>query len=154
MVGRARGRRLEAVRPTLRRLPPASSPSSSSMPRTHLKSGACDWDAAAVTRELSIQDVATIIERVPDLSGMMLVGGQALNYWAETLGIADARSTGIYGSATSEDIDILGSVKAVPAFAQAVGGKPHIAGFDDSHSPNSGIVTFDFEGETHSIDFL
>jgi hypothetical protein len=107
-----------------------------------------------VTRALSIQDVASIIERVPDLSGMMLVGGQALNYWAETLGIADARSTGIYGPATSEDIDIMGSVKAVRAFAQAVGGKPHIAGFDDSHSPNSGVVTFDFEGETHSIDFL
>jgi hypothetical protein len=64
---------------------------------------------------------------------MMLAGGQALNYWAETLGIADARSTGIYGPATSEDIDIMGSVKAVRAFAQAVGGKPHIAGFDDSH---------------------
>ena len=84
----------------------------------------------------------------------MLVGGQALNYWAETLGIADARSTGIYGPATSEDIDIMGSVKAVRAFAQAVGGKSHIAGLDDSHSPNSGVVTFDFQGETHSIDFL
>jgi hypothetical protein len=83
---------------------------------------------------------------------MMLAGGQALNYWAETLGIADARSTGIYGPATSEDIDIMGSVKAVRAFAQAVGGKPHIAGLDDSH--NSGVVTFDFQGETHSIDFL
>lgn len=107
-----------------------------------------------MTRELSIQDVASVIERVPDLSGMMLVGGQALNYWAETLGIADATSTGIYGPATSEDIDIMGSVKAVRAFAQAVGGKAHIAGFDDSHSPNSGVVTFDFEGETHNIDFL
>ena len=85
---------------------------------------------------------------------MMLVGGQALNYWAETLGIANAGSTGIYGPATSEDIDIMGSVKAVRAFAQAVGGKPHIVGFGDLHSPNSGIVTFCFRGETHSIDFL
>jgi hypothetical protein len=107
-----------------------------------------------VTRELSIQDVAGIIERVPDLSGMMLVGGQALNYWAEMLGIADATSTGIYGAATSEDIDIMGSAKAVRAFAKAVDGKAYIAGFDDSHSPNSGVVTFDFRGETHSIDFL
>jgi hypothetical protein len=107
-----------------------------------------------VTRGLSIQDVAGIIGRVPDLTGMMLVGGQALNYWAETLGIADARSTGIYGPATSEDIDIMGSVKAVRAFAQAVGGKARIADFDDSHSPNSGVVTFDFQGETHSVDFL
>jgi hypothetical protein len=107
-----------------------------------------------VTRELSIQDVAGIIERVPDLSGMMLVGGQALNYWAETLGIADATSTGIYGAATSEDIDIMGSAKAVRAFAKAVDGKAYIASFDDSHSPNSGVVTFDFQGETHSIDFL
>jgi hypothetical protein len=98
--------------------------------------------------------VASIIERVPDSSGMMLVGGQALNYWAETLGIANATSTGMYGPATSEDIDIMGSVKAVRAFAQAVGGKSHIAGFDDSHSPNSGVVIFDFRGETHSVDFL
>src|SRR6202795_1188794 len=85
---------------------------------------------------------------------MMLVGGQALNYWAETLGIADARSTGIYGPATSEDIDMLGSVNTVRAFAQAVAGKARIAGLDDSHSPNSGVVIFDFEGEIHSIDFL
>jgi hypothetical protein len=85
---------------------------------------------------------------------MMLVGGQALNYWAETLGIADAKSAGIYGPATSEDIDIMGSVNAVRVFAQAVGGKAHIAGFDDLHSPNSGVVTFDHDGETHSIDFL
>jgi hypothetical protein len=55
-----------------------------------------------VARDLSIQDVAEIIERVPDLSEMMLVGGQALNYWSETLGIADAQSTGPYGAATSE----------------------------------------------------
>ena len=85
---------------------------------------------------------------------MMLVGGQALNYWAETLGIANAKSSGIYGPATSEDIDIMGSVNAVRAFARAVGGTPHIAGFNDLHSPNSGVVTFDFQGEPHSIDFL
>jgi len=107
-----------------------------------------------VARDLSIADVAAIIEPIADFSGMMLIGGQALNYWAETLGIADAQSSGPYGPATSEDIDMLGSVAAVRSFAKALNVEPQIAGFADAHSPNSGMVTFEFDGATHSVDFL
>jgi hypothetical protein len=105
-------------------------------------------------RELSIEDVAEIIERVPDLNEIILIGGQALNYWAETLGLADAKSTGRYGAATSKDIDFLGSVAAVRSFAKAVNGRAHVAGMDDAFSPNSGVVAFDFHGEIQEIDFL
>jgi len=105
-------------------------------------------------RELSIEDVAEIIERVPDLNEIILIGGQALNYWAETLGLADAKSTGTYGPATSKDIDFLGSVAAVRSFAKAVNGRAHVAGMDDAVSPNSGVVAFDFHGEIQEIDFL
>ena len=38
-------------------------------------------------RRLSFADVLAVVEKVPDLSGIVLVGGQALNFWAETLGI-------------------------------------------------------------------
>jgi hypothetical protein len=105
-------------------------------------------------RELSIEDVADIIEEVPDLSEMMLIGGQALNYWAETLGLADAESTAKYGPATSKDIDFLASVAAVRSFAKAVDGQAYVANMDDAFSPNSGVVAFDFQGETREIDFL
>lgn len=105
-------------------------------------------------RDLSIDDVAEIIEHIPDLKDIILIGGQALNYWAEILGLADAKSTGAYGPATSKDIDFLGSIAAVRAFAAGVQGELSIAGWDDSFSPNSGVVAFDFHGETREIDFL
>jgi hypothetical protein len=105
-------------------------------------------------RDLSIDDVAEIIEHIPDLKDIILIGGQALNYWAEILGLADAESTGAYGPATSKDIDFLGSIAAVRAFSAGVQGEASIAGWDDAFSPNSGVVSFDFHGETRKIDFL
>jgi hypothetical protein len=105
-------------------------------------------------RDLSINDVAEIIEDIPDLNDIILIGGQALNYWAEVLGLANAESTGTYGPATSRDIDFLGSIASVRAFAAGVQGKAFIAGWGDAFSPNSGVVAFDFHGETREIDFL
>jgi hypothetical protein len=107
-----------------------------------------------VTRRLSIRDVRAVVERVPDLSGIVLVGGQALNFWAEALGIANEDSDGPYGPAVSGDIDFLGSPTAAMAFGEATGGKVKIAGMDDAHSPNTALVTLDIEGEEHLIDFL
>lgn len=107
-----------------------------------------------MNRRLSIRDVRAVIERVPDLSGIVLVGGQALNFWAEALGIANENSQGLYGPAVSGDIDFLGSATAALAFGEAAGGKVKIAGMDDAHSPNTALVTLDIEGEQHLIDFL
>lgn len=107
-----------------------------------------------MTRRLSVRDVRAVIEKVPDLSGIVLVGGQALNFWAEALGIANENSNGPYGPAVSGDIDFLGSPAAALAFGEAAGGKVKIAGMDDAHSPNTALVTLDIEGEEHAIDFL
>lgn len=107
-----------------------------------------------MTRRLSIRDVCTVVEKVPDLSGIVLVGGQALNFWAEALGIASADSEGPYGPAVSGDIDFLGSPTTALAFGEATGGKVKIAGMDDAHSPNTALVTLDIDGEGHLIDFL
>ncbi len=105
-------------------------------------------------RRLSVRDVRTVVERVHILSGIVLVGGQALNFWAEALGIADENSQGPYGPAVSGDIDFLGSPAAALAFGEAAGGKVKIAGMDDAHSPNTALITLDIEGEEHLIDFL
>lgn len=107
-----------------------------------------------MTRRLSIRDVRAVVEKVPDLSGIVLVGGQALNFWAEALDIANDKSQGPYGPAVSGDIDFLGSATAALAFGEAAGGRVKIAGMDDAHSPNTALVILDIEGEQHVIDFL
>jgi len=107
-----------------------------------------------VNRRLSFGDVLAVVERVPDLSGIVLVGGQALNFWAERLGIASADTAGLYGPALSDDIDFLGSARAALAFGEATGGNVAVAGMEDAHSPNTALVTLDIEGEKHLIDFL
>lgn len=107
-----------------------------------------------MNRRLSIRDVRAVVEKVPDLSGIVLVGGQALNFWAEALGIANEDSEGPYGPAVSGDIDFLGPPTSALAFGEATGGKVKIAGMDDAHSPNTALITLDIEGEEHLIDFL
>lgn len=105
-------------------------------------------------RRLSFADVLAVVEKVPDLSGIVLVGGQALNFWAETLNIATADAAGLYGPALSDDIDFLGSARAALAFGEATGGKVAIAGWESAHSPNAALVTLDIDGESHLLDFL
>lgn len=107
-----------------------------------------------MSRRLSIRDVRAILAKLPDPTGIVLVGGQALNFWAEALGIADARSAGAFGPALSEDIDFLGPPTAALAFAEATGGNVKLPGFDDAGSPNTGLVTLDVDGELHIVDFL
>lgn len=108
-----------------------------------------------MTRRLSFKDVLTVVERVPDLSGIVLVGGQALNFWAEKLDIVSPDAANpVYGPALSDDIDFLGSARAALAFGEATGGKVAVAGWESAHSPNSALVTLDIEGDEHLIDFL
>jgi hypothetical protein len=42
----------------------------------------------------------------------------------------------------------------VRSFAKAVDGRAYVANMDDAFSPNSGVVAFNFQGETREIDFL
>ena len=107
-----------------------------------------------MSRRLSIRDVIAVVEKVPDLSGIVLVGGQALNFWAEQLGIVTADTELLYGPALSDDIDFLGPAKLAIAFSDALGGTAQIAGMDNAHSPNTALVTLDIDGENHLIDFL
>jgi hypothetical protein len=106
-----------------------------------------------MNRRLSFGDVLAVLQRVPELKSIVLVGGQALNYWAERLGIVDPEAPGPYGPALSDDIDFLGSARDALIFGEATGGAVAIAGMDD-HSPNTALVTLDIDGETHLIDFL
>jgi hypothetical protein len=107
-----------------------------------------------MTRRLSYRDVLAVVERVPDLTDIVLVGGQALNFWAESLGIAGTEPSERYGAALSDDIDFLGSARAALAFGEATDADVRIASMDAPNTPNTALVTLDLDGEEHLIDFL
>lgn len=96
---------------------------------------------------LTFADVQRLLSRSADLGGIVLVGGQALNYWVEAFGLLESE-------ALSFDIDFLGDTAAVLAFAEGTGGTPRLAGMADAHSPITGIVTVELDGQLHQVDFL
>ena len=101
-----------------------------------------------MSRGLSFSHVQRLLERVPDLRGSVLVGGQALNYWAGQYRITN------YGQALSFDIDFLGGGAAAEEVALIIGGKVTLADIANPHSPNTALVTTEIDGVVHHIDFL
>lgn len=103
-------------------------------------------------RRLSYRQVIELVSGKP-IDELILVGGQAINAWAEALGLANEHEEGLYGAAVSDDIDFLGLAPAAIKLADAIGGEVKVAGID-SHTPNAAVVTFDVDGETNTIDVL
>jgi hypothetical protein len=103
-------------------------------------------------RRVSYRQVLELVSGKP-VDELILVGGQAINAWAEALGVASENEQGLYGAALSDDIDFLGFAPAAIKLARAIGGDVKVAGMD-SHAPNAAVVTFDFDGETNTIDVL
>ncbi len=70
----------------------------------------------------------------------MLVGGQAVNFWAS---FYQGRVPALAREApfTSKDIDFCGDERAVRDCAERLGGTPRVATFDDA-TPNTGTVVF------------
>lgn len=103
-------------------------------------------------RRVSYRQVLELVSGKP-VDELILVGGQAINAWAEVLGVASENEEGLYGAALSDDIDFLGLAPAAIKLARAIGGRVKVAGMDH-HAPNAAVVTFDFDGETNTIDVL
>jgi hypothetical protein len=83
---------------------------------------------------------------------VVLVGGQAVAFWARFLGVhADGPSGELLAS---KDIDFEGRTDAARQAAILFGGRARIPTFDD-HGPNTGVVVFDdSDGVERRIDFL
>ena len=80
-----------------------------------------------------------------------IVGGQALNLWAERY--SHVAQLEAYGPYTSKDIDYFGRRKAAEKLAKALGG--HVAIPDgDNHTPQTAIVHANIGGNPIEIDFL
>lgn len=100
-----------------------------------------------MTRPLSVRDVAKLLQNSPHSRSTILVGGQALNIWAVSMGL---RSEAI---AVSHDIDFFGNRADTLKAGNDWKGSTHIATFDD-HSPNAGVVVIEIDREKHGIDFM
>lgn len=81
-----------------------------------------------------------------------IVGGQALNLWAERYAPGRAELIS-FGPFTSKDLDYFGHRAAAEKLAAALGGEVHLPGPDD-HTPNSAVVTAQIDGTDVEIDFL
>lgn len=97
-------------------------------------------------------------EIVYDLAGILqlsdkafIVGGQALNLWAERY--SDVAELAAYGPYTSKDIDYFGQRQAAEKLADALSGKLLIPDSDD-HTPQTAIVQATIGEQDIEIDFL
>lgn len=104
-------------------------------------------------KELTFKDAAPFIASIPDQDKLTLVGGQALCFWHE---FYSEKYEDLFSDdwlMSTQDIDFLGNQVAVRECAKAWNATPKLSSIDD-HTPNSGIVVVDYDGEELIIDFL
>lgn len=104
-------------------------------------------------RELTFKDAVPFIESIPNQDKLTLVGGQALCFWYEFYYDKYQELFSDDWLISTQDIDFLGNQDAVRECAKAWGADPKLSAIDD-HTPNSGIVRIDYDGEVLIIDFL
>jgi hypothetical protein len=84
---------------------------------------------------------------------IVLVGGQAVAFWARFLGERSSE-VAAFAPLASKDIDFEGSARAVQRTAALLGARMRLASMDD-HTSNTGIVIFlDADGIEREIDFI
>lgn len=100
---------------------------------------------------LSPEAVKRILKSLPPESKVFLVGGQALNVWADRY--ANAPGIADFGPFASKDIDYYGSAKAAEKLRAALDGHIDIPAAED-HSPEAARVRATLGVEDISIDFM
>lgn len=103
---------------------------------------------------LAFEDAFELLGPALPSDDVVLVGGQAVNYW---LGYYRARDTSLanIGLVTSDDVDFLGVGDAATRMARQLAGSAVTLTTLDDASPNSAVVYFDDRnGQRRCIDFL
>ena len=101
----------------------------------------------------SIDDAYEIMRSIPYSEDAILVGGQALNFWASKYAGEDP-SIEKYAPFTSADVDFLGGIEPAQSLADMLHGEMYIPSMDD-HSPETAKVVLQLPGKQKmEIDFL
>ncbi|HVZ36227.1 MAG TPA: hypothetical protein VG963_27555 [Polyangiaceae bacterium] len=104
--------------------------------------------------DLGYAETLELLERLgPLASGLVLVGGQAVNFWVQTY---LSRSHALLAEVpfTSKDVDFCGSARAAQLCARALGGTCNVPRLDDV-TPCTGIVQYvDQFSRRLTLDFL
>ena len=104
-----------------------------------------------VPEQLAPETVLSIASHIVLEDGAFVIGGQALNLWAELY--SDLEELKLYRPYTSKDIDYYGLQDAAEKLAAALGGKVLIPEIDNQ-TPQTAIVEALVEGKELKIDFL
>lgn len=103
-------------------------------------------------RDLAFRDIKNVLAKLNGAK-IVLVGGQALNFWAEQF-LPRVPQLSAGAPFTSKDIDFCGDRASVVDCAKRLQGRPLLPK-DFDPTPSTGAVIFvDEEGATRQIDFL
>jgi len=103
--------------------------------------------------QLTFSDTIEYIKKIPNHKELTLIGGQALCFWYEYYSdIYDDVQNNNWLISTA-DIDFMANQETLRQCANAWNAKSEIPTLD-SHTPNSGIVLIDHDGQQLRIDFL
>lgn len=103
-------------------------------------------------RHLSAEEIIEIVIAIGE-EEVILVGGQALNVWAEWTLPRAPEELQEFAPYTSKDIDYRGNAAAAAEFADRMGGICWCPDMD-THTVNAATVTFERNGRVIVVDFL
>jgi hypothetical protein len=92
-------------------------------------------------RLMTVRDATPLFRKLRNVQDLVLVGGMALNFWADRYARRKSVSRALAANApfVTKDTDFLGDRDAVEEIANALGGTYRIAAIDDA-TPSAGIV--------------
>ncbi len=105
-----------------------------------------------MARPLSYDDVKSTLESL-DGTDIVLVGGQALNFWAD-LYLSRVEELARDQPYTSKDIDFCGPRHAVVECARRLGGGCRLPTDFDPTVSTGAVIYVDASGEERQIDFI
>ena len=103
--------------------------------------------------KLHLEDIADILDTLPENHGAVLVGGQALNIWAEYYALEDPDIKALEPF-FSADIDFIGTREDAEHVNRSLGGTVVIPDMDTHTTMTAKINKKTKDGEDLQIDFL
>jgi hypothetical protein len=102
---------------------------------------------------LAFEDAVWLLERLSPFEGIVLVGGQAIDYWCERY-LDRSKSLEEGAPYTSKDVDLLGTSALVERIARALHGRFWLADPFDA-TPSAGTIQYrDLAGRDRTLDVL